>query len=247
MRRVAFRRSVLARMRKALACVAVILGFAGITLGLSSTAGADTSYYEYAYVPSDVSIGTSVTDTFSVYQSGVWNTQAALTGTLTYSVYGPSSSSTCPAADSLGSPVTSQSIPLNGQVAPVSNPFNALTTGDFFWTITFASTDGAIPSAYSCNVEDVQGYAYAYNSLSGAGGCNLPLSVTDGTAVTDTAVVYGDSTHPVTGTVYYYVYPWANPDIRAVLVDRTSPSISRSKSRLRCHPVLTCLHRASRR
>ena len=44
-------------------------------------------------------------------------------------------------------------------------------TGDYLWTISYSGdTALGIPAAYSCNIEDVQGYTYAYNNLSGAGG-----------------------------------------------------------------------------
>lgn len=232
-------------MRKALACVAVILGFSGIAVGLSSVAGASTGYYEYSSVQSDVSIGTSVTDTFTVYLSENY-TQPQVQGTITYNVYGPSSSTTCAAT---GSPIGSWTTDMNGnaQVPPASGSFNALTTGNYFWTITYSGDSAlGVPAAYSCNIEDVQGYTYAYNNLSGAGGENLPLSVTLGTAVTDSATVSSyDNSHPLTGTVEYIRYPNANCG------DGYSPGEFQVTTSLRgnnhdsgCYPVCTCIHRS---
>ncbi len=204
-------------MRKALACVvaciAVTAGFSGIALGLSSVAGADTGPYEYVVLQSNVSPGTAVTDYFDIYEAtGYADVNMPVTGTLTYNVYGPSGSTTCPAADSLGSPIASWTTNMNTpQVAPASGSFVAENTGDYFWTITYTGDPAAnAPAVYSCNIEDVQGYTYAYNNLSGAGGENLPLSVTLGTAVTDTANTFTGSGNPVTGTVEYIVWPWAN-------------------------------------
>jgi hypothetical protein len=204
-------------VRKALACVvaciAVTIGFCGIALGLSSVAGADTGPYEYVALASDVSPGTAVTDYFDIFEpTGYSDPNIPVTGTLTYSVYGPSGSTTCPAADSLGSPIASWTTNMDTpQLAPTSGSFVAENTGDYFWTIAYTGDPAAnAPAVYSCNIEDVQGYTYAYNNLSGAGGENLPLSVTQGTAVTNTALVYGDGTHALTGTVNYTLWPWAN-------------------------------------
>ena len=95
-----------------------------------------------------------MTDNFVIYPA------EAVTGTMTYEVYGPSDSTNCAAT---GSAIESWSTDLtSAQTIPASGSFEALTTGDYFWTANF-SGDAAlgVPAAYACTVEDIQEPTYA--------------------------------------------------------------------------------------
>jgi hypothetical protein len=166
-----------------------------------------------------VPAGTAVTDTATLSGTDA----GAATGTVTYDVY---SDSGCTTLVSTGTPLT---ITTPGTV-PASDPVTLATAGTYYWQATYSGDPSNNASVSTCGaageVETVTPAAPPSTTLrtqlsgtedGGWGwgwgfGLGDVITVSPGTAVTDSATLSGANTAQATGTVTYTVYSLAFSD-----------------------------------
>lgn len=143
--------------------------------------------------------GTAVTDTATLSGTNA----AKATGSVTYNVY---SDNECTTLVKAGTP---QTITTAGLLPP-SAAVPAGTAGTtYYWTASYSGDKSNGASSSPCGSESVTATiapTTLATSLSGGGKSGAAISVTAGTAVTDSATLTGTAASGATGTVTYNVY-----------------------------------------